>query len=347
MTDKTMIHGANIFKYAEDGDILDFSSNINPLGPPDYVYDIIEENVKSIERYPDIEYRSLMADISKAFGVAQNKIAIGNGAIELIDRIIFEHERIIVFDPSFSEYEIRARVYGKEFLPVNLKNDFTIDFEALEKFAFKKGDLLILTNPNNPNGRALKRDEFERLIAIIKGSPAYLMLDQAFDDFADLDYQAMDYIDDDIYLIKAATKFYSLPGLRLGMAFSSEKNIKRLRSLVPSWSVGALLENMGKIFMDQDFKEKSKAYIKMEREFLIDELEKLKLKTYESAADFLLINLGGREEEDVFQEFLKRKILVRKCSSYRNLEGNFIRVAIKDHEKNTKLIQVLEEIING
>ena len=343
-----MIHGANIFKYAEDGDILDFSSNINPLGPPACVYEIIEENKKNIERYPDIEYRHLMKDISEAFAVDEKKIALGNGAIEVIDRIIFDHNRIIVFDPSFSEYEIRARVYGKEFLPLNLKKDFTIDFEILKNFEFKEGDLLILTNPNNPNGRALNKDEFTRLIGIIKSSPVHLMLDQAFDDFADLQYRAMDYIGDDIYLIKAATKFYSLPGLRLGMAFSSEKNIARLRDLVPSWSVGALLENMGRIFKDQAFKEKSRAYIKEEREFLQGEINKIKgVHAYDSSANFLLINLGQIKEEFIFQEFLKRKILIRKCSSYRNLSGNFIRIAVKDREKNMKIIQVFKEVVNG
>lgn len=343
-----MLHGANIFKYEKDGDLIDFSSNINPLGAPKIVYEIIKDNLKNIERYPDIEYRKLYADISEAYNIDKDNIAIGNGAIELIDRIISIHDRIIVMDPSFSEYELRAKVYGKEFLHFNLKVDFSIDFDVLENFDFKDKDLLIITNPNNPNGRLLTSDEHKKIIDIINKTDAHLMFDEAFIDFCDVNYNSIDFISDKIYIIRAATKFYALPGLRLGILFSLKDNIKRIKELVPSWSVGSLLENIGVIFKDEDYKSKSKEYIKTEREFLIGELKKFKdIKVYDSDADFVLINLYDKDEDEIFEEFLKRKILVRKCSSYRNLDGNYIRVAVKTREKNTKLIDAFKEILNG
>lgn len=343
-----MIHGANIFKYQGEGKLTDFSSNINPLGAPKIVYEIIERDLKNIERYPDIEYRRLYADLSEAFGTEKQNIAIGNGAIELIDRIISEHDRIIVFDPSFSEYEIRAKVYGKEFIHFDLKEDFSIDFERLNNFKFKEKDLLIITNPNNPNGRLLTADEHKKLIDLTNESQVNLMLDEAFIDFVDVNYNSLEFLSDKIYVIRAATKFYALPGLRLGILFSSEKNIERIRELVPSWSVGSLLENIGEIFKDEAFKNKTREYIKREREFLLSELAKFKsIKPVKSDADFILIDLGENAEEYIFEEFLKHDILVRKCSSYRNLDGNFIRIAVKSHENNLKLINALEEILNG
>lgn len=343
-----MIHGANIFEYDKTGDLLDFSSNINPLGTPKIVYEIINRDIKNIERYPDIEYRKLYADISESHQIPADNIAIGNGAIELIDRIISMHDRIIVLDPCFSEYEIRAKVYGKEIFRLNLDRDFRIDFKTLEHCDFKASDLLIVTNPNNPNGRVLEKSEHQKLMEFVKNTGVHLMLDEAFIDFAEVDYNSLDYISDQIYVVRAATKFYALPGLRLGIAFSSAENIRKLKELIPSWSVSSLLENIGAIFKDEEYKKTSREYIKREREFLIENLKGFKqIEVQKSDADFILIDLKDLEEEFLFEEFLKRKILIRKCSSYRNLEGNFIRVAVKSRENNIKLIEGFKEIING
>ena len=98
-------HGANIFKYSEDGKLIDFSSNINPFGPPKGVYENIKENLALITRYPDVNYRKLHTAVSKYLGADEGNISLGNGAMEVIDAIIRLHKKILVFNPCFSEYE--------------------------------------------------------------------------------------------------------------------------------------------------------------------------------------------------------------------------------------------------
>lgn len=176
-----MDHGGDLLSYEKyyDGKLIDFSSNINPLGPPEGLDEVLRDSFNSVEIYPDIKYRRLKKSISNYLKCREENVLVGNGAVELIDNFIILAKRVLVSIPSFSEYEKRALVHQKEIIRIPYKLDFTIDMKTIGS-NIEKDDLIILGNPNNPTGLRLDKIELIVLHNIVKKSGAYLVLDEAF-----------------------------------------------------------------------------------------------------------------------------------------------------------------------
>ncbi len=346
-----MEHGGDLLSYESqyEGDLIDFSSNINPLGPPRGLDDFLYKNYESLFAYPDIKYRKLTESIGEYLGCGKDNIIVGNGAMELIDNFIFLAERVLIFLPSFLEYEKRAKVHGKEIIYLDYDDDFKPVLKKLERI-IKPGDLLILGNPNNPTGLRIEKDLLESIYDLTKASGAFLVLDEAFFEFCPIDYDSIGIFKDKAYenlgIIRAATKFFALPGLRLGYGCTSIEIAEKIKQIQPPWSVNAYAEIGGAyIFKDKDYIKNSKAYIGNERTFLFERLSKLKkIRPFPSQTNFLLIKLLDKDEDYVFDFFLKRGIIIRKCSSFKGLDDSFIRIAVKSRIDNSKLIDIFLEL---
>lgn len=346
-----MEHGGDLISYADyyQGELIDFSSNINPLGPPKGLNELLMDSFNTLASYPDIQYRYLKKSISKYLKCNEKNVVVGNGAVEIINNIIHLFKRVIVFIPSFSEYESRAKVFGKEILKINYLEDFSLDLKKLKE-NMKKGDLLILGNPNNPTGLRIKKEELIKTYEIVENKGGFLLLDEAFFEFCPEDYDSIEIFRDEKFkkvgIIRAATKFFSLPGIRLGYACIPDNMIEEYKKIELPWSVNALADCAGRyIFSSKDYIVKSKDYINQERKFLLDELSKINgIKVYTTHTNYILIQLLKWDEEFVFHKFLKDGLVIRKCSSFDGLGENHIRVAIKDRDKNSRLIESFKKL---
>lgn len=345
-----MKHGGDLLTYENqyDGDLVDFSSNINPLGPPKGLNEILIDSLPDLISYPDIKYRELKKRIAKYLNCEIENVLVGNGAVEIINNFIIGAKRVIVCTPSFIEYEERAIVHGKKVDKIPYKEDFTIDIEALKDI--KKGDLLILGNPNNPTGLRIPQDELIEIYKIVRKEKAFLLLDEAFYEFCPKDYDSIEifkkYDYEGIGIIRAATKFFALPGIRLGYGCTSIDKVRDLSKIELPWSVNTLADAAGQyIFDHKEYIEESKAYIDNERKFLLGELSKIEgLHPYITHTNYIFIKLEKWDEEDIFNFLLKRGIVIRKCSSFKELDNKHIRVAIKDRSNNLRLIQDLHAL---
>lgn len=346
-----MKHGGDLITYEEyyDGDLIDFSSNINPLGPPKGLYEELINNLDTLISYPDIKYRYLKSSIAGYLKCPMENVVVGNGAVDIIDSFILMFPRIIVFLPSFLEYERRVLVYDKEIIRLNYKEDFTLDLEAI-KNNMKSGDLLILGNPNNPTGLRVDKETLLKLYKIIGEKEGYLLLDEAFYEFCPGDYDSIEIFKEysfaNVGIIRAATKFFGLPGIRLGYGCISGKLMEEYKRIELPWSVNTLANIAGEyIFNCRDYIEESKAYIEEEREFLLEGLLNIGgIKVFNTHTNYILIKLLKWNEEYIFNFFLKRGLLIRKCSSFNGLDDSYIRVAIKDRKSNEKLIKTFIEL---
>ncbi len=346
-----MKHGGDLITYEKyyDGDLIDFSSNINPLGPPKGLYEELIKGFPTLTSYPDIKYRHLKSSIAKYLKCPIENVVVGNGAVDIINNFISIFPRIMVLLPSFLEYEQRALAYDKEIIRLNYKEDFTLDLEAIEK-NIRPGDLLILGNPNNPTGLRIHKDILIKLYGIIRKKNGYLLLDEAFYEFCPKNYDSIEifkeYSFDNVGIIRAATKFFGLPGIRLGYGCISEKPIREYEKMELPWSVNALADIAGRyIFECKDYIEESRAYIEKEREFLLKELGVIDgIKAFNTHTNYILIKLLKWNEEYIFNFFLKRGLVIRKCSSFNGLDDSYIRVAIKDRKSNEKLIKTFIEL---
>lgn len=339
-------HGANIFKYSKSGNLLDFSSNINPYGPTERVKKNIREHLDLIARYPDVSYGKLFDVLEKYLGVDKSHISLGNGAMEVIDATISLYENIVIFEPAFMEYEIRARVQKKNIKKINLDSSFKPNVHDLD-FDLEN-TLVIITSPHNPSGVSLSKKEFDAIYEKVSNNGGAILMDEAFHEFSSVDYDLAKEISKykNLFVVRAATKFFSLPGLRLGYLVSNFKN--DIDNHIPTWSVSSLVENLGEdLLLDEEFIISSKAKLAKSRDKLFSELKKIDgIHPLPSDANYILIKTDFNNEM-LFQNLLKKGILVRMCDNYANLGHQYIRVAVKKDEDNEKLLKALKEEKNG
>src|SRR5712692_7681935 len=252
-----VVHGGDIesvgaqFGIATD-DLLDFSANINPSGPPCGVLRRLKRGAMDahrLMRYPDIELRDLRTAISAATSIEETSVVIANGASALIDasvRAVKQQTaaRCVLPVPSFSEYcrALDAAGYTTVELPLQAERDFRIDTEALaETIAHERPRLCILTNPHNPSGSALPRDVIEQLLRAASSAGTFILLDEAFIDY--LPAETLTPVashTENLIVLRSLTKFYGMPALRVGYAVATPKVSSAMRAQIPSWPVTTL-----------------------------------------------------------------------------------------------------------
>ncbi|MBA2345761.1 MAG: pyridoxal phosphate-dependent class II aminotransferase [Rubrobacter sp.] len=324
---------------------LDFSQNVNPLGPPDGVLDAARNAVTDESGgYPDLGYPELRDALARYFGVSAETVLPTNGGAEalfLAARAASENpgRKAVVLEPTFSEYATAARTAGLE--PVHRisrrpEDDFAFDVGVLEDL--EDVAAVFLCNPNNPTGDALSRDEVMRVASTVRGAGATLILDEAFADFIP-GVSVADGVEGQLCVARSLTKFFAIPGLRLGCLISTRTELAQ--SFQPSWPVNAPAAAAGTAAArDFEFVERSIATVGRLREDLAQSLGALPgIKVFPGAANFLLV----RGPERMPGKLARRGILVRGCEPFRGLGPEFFRVAVRGEEENGRLIEALRE----
>jgi threonine-phosphate decarboxylase len=252
-------HGGNIYEiekfYNINKDkIVDFSSNINPLGLSKKIKKKIVKNFNIASRYPDIDYIDLKKSISSYYNINFDDIIVGNGGTELIFSIVRElkPKKSLILSPTFSEYEKALKVNNlkADYFRLNEKNDFYPDLNKFRSVLRKKYDCVFICNPNNPTGVFLKLDEIKKIIHECNKNKSMIFIDESFIDFTGYikNDSAMNVIKyyNNIIILHSLTKFLAIPGLRLGFAVVSNKNLKKnINNKIPPWSVNSFSEIIG------------------------------------------------------------------------------------------------------
>lgn len=347
-----MKHGGDILSYKDlyKGEIIDFSSNINPMGRPKGLDIELKRAFNDLEKYPDIKYRNLKKEVSGYLKCDTENIVLGNGSMEIIDSIMVFKDKVTLFYPSFGEYEDRARIHNKKKIKLSLDENFKIEIDKL-KNNLEEDSLLIIGNPNNPTGLRIEKEKLLLIYNIALSKNSILVLDEAFFEFSPTDYDSIElfrnYNFENVVIIRAATKFFALPGIRLGYACTSKILAEKLTERQMPWSINSMADTAGKyIFNQQNYINESKEYIANERMYMIDELEKInEIQAFPTQANFILIKLKKFNGEYLLKELIQQGILIRTCTSFLGLDDSFIRVAIKSREDNHRLIEALKSIL--
>ena len=353
---KDLGHGANVDNMAKkfgknENDIIDFSSNVNPhiisnLGK--YVLEGLEKS----RSYPDINYTNLRNNISDYIKVDSELIIPGNGATEIIYLLMKSiKRRLAILNPTFSEYGRGAKLNNLEIIDFHLKeeNNFSIDLDEIQK-NMDKFDSLFVCNPNNPNGKVKDLNE---LLDLMIENDKLLIVDETFMEFVGEEekYSLINKIKQtpNLFILKAVTKFFGMPGLRLGYGVTSNKQIiKNIYEYKEPWTINSFAENLSNyLFKDKEYINGSKDYYINERKFMLEELRKIsRLKVYDTDTNFVLIKLDDDEANSLKLElFEKYNILIRDASNFIGLDKSYIRVAIKSHNDNKVLIESLRKIL--
>lgn len=366
------IHGGDIYRNPVE---YDFSVNVNPLGMPKKSLEAAQRAVLLCGRYPDWRGEALCRKIAEREGVREGQVLLGCGAAELIYALCYyvrrlcfsEHEAAdaakgtdrtggaagkgpgktplkgLMAAPSFGEYEAALLAAGGQPVFWRLKEEK--DFKLEEEFAgavTEEIGIVFLCNPNNPTGSLTDRELLLKIAEKCEKTKTYFCLDECFLPFLERDNErslkGMLERFPHLIILRAFTKIYGMPGLRLGYAMTADEElIKGMRSCMQPWSTSIPAQAAGvEALQDEEYLERTRRLICREREYLVKELEAgLAKKVYPSGANYIFF----RSRADLKELLMKEKILIRSCSNYRNLGEGYFRIGIRTHEENRALIE--------
>ena len=349
-------HGAHYAEAAQalgtgSDAFLDFSQNINPLGPPRVALAAAEKALHGeAGRYPDLDYTELRSALAGYLGVPPGVVLPTNGGAEalfLAARVAAEGpgSKAIILEPTFSEYAAAARAAGLEaehMVARRPETGFRLDLAVLDEALGGRGDvgLVFLCNPNNPTGDAVSRRDVVRVAERVREAGAVLVVDEAFADFTPHLSVAPE-VDEQLFVARSFTKFFAVPGLRLGCLVTSD--VGRARAFQPSWPVNAVAAAVGiSAAGDGAFTEATIAEVGSRRQELLAALEELPgITAYPGAANFLL----ARGPRTLPEDLARRGVLVRGCEPFRGLGPGFFRVAVRGTEENGRLVEALRGVL--
>ncbi len=351
-------HGGDIYNYNKK--LLDFSSNINPLGIPESFKKQLINNLEDFTRYPDIEYRALRANLGRYLGnIDKEMISVGNGAVELIYKGIsaLGCSHGAALSPTFVEYSAAAALSNMDFINMSEYHEVKEAFSVEKIVSYIKADMvMVICNPNNPTGSFIKLSEMQFIADQLKRKNSYLIVDEAFIEFTD-DYPQNSMINlvdkyDNVMVIRAATKFFGMPGIRLGYAICHNTKINTfIKSKLEPWNINAAAVIAGEtVFFDENYINTSREWIKSERQYVYDRLKNIKqIKVYKSYANYHLIKLLNLDMNawQLKEKMTESGILIRTPEGFHNLTEYHVRLAVKDRTSNEVMCDILENILEG
>ncbi|WP_314985045.1 threonine-phosphate decarboxylase [uncultured Veillonella sp.] len=371
------IHGGNIFQFAheqriEPYEVIDFSANINPLGPSQLGFSALESQLQYISHYPDATNDDILNAIADIYGMNKDQIVVGNGAAELLYAIcrLPGYTGAFVPAPGFSEYKTALEasripvrdIYYRPREDEHGKPYFEVPYLALETFAAElKGQdgriIVFLANPNNPDGTLLDKNHIRTVASMLKDANSLLVIDESFIDFVgndtlqDNEYSMRSLVNefDNIIVVHSFTKFYAVPGLRIGAAFSDPLIIEQINSFIPTWSVNTLAQAYTEAALnDVEYVKRTKQELREEQGFVYSSLDAIpSITVYPPSANFILFHIDqeGITAESINEALKKHNMIIRNCDSYMGLNNQWVRVAIKDHDTNVRLVEKLTDIL--
>jgi threonine-phosphate decarboxylase len=329
--------------------VLDFSVSVNPLGPPASVLSVLGANLPAVARYPDPQSRELAERLARVDGVGPGQVVVGNGSTELIYAAAraFLPRRVAIAEPTFTEYLRASLLVGAEVDHwVAEEPDFTP-----EPFDPGGADLVWLCNPNNPTGRLWPGAR--TVAAWVEAHPrTVLVVDEAFLPLATAPSESLAQATGrltNLVVLRSLTKYYALPGLRLGYAVASPGVAARLRAQVPPWSVNALAQAAGLAALDDDdYRRRTAEWLTSEdtRQFEA-RLASLsgRLRPVRSEANFVLARAEHTTAARLTARLARRGVLVRDASNFVGLDEHWFRIAKRTAGENQRVLDALRQVL--
>lgn len=327
-----MIHGGGVWETGNPADWLDFSANLRPEGPPEWVMDTLRSTLEEIRFYPDLNMKKARRGLAGYTGLPEEWILPTAGGTAAIDLALTRFSgRVLIQTPTFGEYRRLAEGRGRR--------------TGEWKGECGRGDTLILANPNNPDGSVRTRETLLNLQEKLQGAGAELIVDEAFADYCP-EYSLRKDVRPGLVIVGSMTKILGIPGVRLGFVCAVPEVIRELQERTLPWSLGtqaaaiaaALPEHTEEIREDAERNSRR-------RETFAKQLERLGAESTPSRSNFLLADFH-RDMTEAAEMLKARGILVRTCASF-GLENRFLRLAVKTETENGRLIAALEEILHA
>lgn len=339
--------------------LLDFSASINPVPPSDELVAALCTSIRArriVTNYPDTNYTALKNAIAEYAGVSTTSICVGNGGMSLLLAAVraLGARRCLVLVPAFLEYERVLASCGVERIPFALheEDEFAIDpSRILEQLKVANADLLLLANPHSPSGRLLPGAFLEELQQSAAALGVFTIVDEAFIDYEpgqSLSRQAPSAAK--LIVLRSLTKFFAMPGLRVGYAIAYPEIRVSLEAAMPLWPVDSIAaEAANLVLRDITAIEATREHNRSERAWLADQLRSKGLHVFTAAANYLLFEVGDAVDGlGLWRRMIvKHGIVMRSCANFEGLDTRHFRVAVRTRPENQRLIAALSDSLSA
>ena len=344
-------HGGGIQQAAAElqrpvTELLDFSASINPLGMPPTVRAAAAAALDDAIHYPEIHAESLVNALAAHHHLDPRHFLPGNGSTPLFALFArtLRPRRALVVRPAFSEYQRALELAGSEIDVFDLdpEKNFTLDVAQLLHRITPATDLLLLANPGNPSGARIEASKILTLAHALR-EQALVAVDEAFIDFCpDASLLSAVATHPNLFIFRSMTKFYAIPGLRIGYLAGPKNCISRLQGESEPWALSTVAIAAAKTALTATaYTEESLRLIPQLRDQLANGLRNLGLHLYPSAANYLLLRLAEACADDVVWKLRQEGILLRSCSNFPPLDARYLRVAVRTATENERLLAAL------
>ncbi|MDD3339487.1 MAG: histidinol-phosphate transaminase [Lachnospiraceae bacterium] len=330
---------------------MDFSVNTNPLGVPDMVIRHLPQISGQLGDYPDPDCKVLSKHLAKKYQIQPNQVYCGNGADDLLYRLIFavKPKTALIIEPTFEEYARALRTVDCKVLhyPLDGSAGFTLN-EKIFSAINDNLDMLFLCNPNNPTGSLIDRHFLIKIAEKCREHNVLLVVDECFMEFVPdwKEYSAKSLIThfNNLIIIDAFTKTFSLAGFRLGFCISGNTTLlSAMKMQGPDFHVSVPAQFAGICALTDDtYMEHTYSLLETERVWLLSQFQSLHIKAWPSAGNYLLCK---GLQDNIHSRLLKKGIKVRDCSKFYGLDSTYFRIAVKTHSENEKFINALRNIV--
>ncbi|PZO21328.1 MAG: threonine-phosphate decarboxylase [Leptolyngbya foveolarum] len=349
------VHGGNLawaagLAHCAPAELLDFSASISPLGPPRSVRAAVQADFLSVRDYPDPAYGDLRRAIAHHHKVPIESVMPGNGAAELLTwaaRDLAQMETCFCLSPGFSDYDRALQAFGCVSTKLPCFNASNWQESLLGQSLDLEQCGLLLNNPHNPTGMLFDREQIRSVLSRV----GLVVVDEAFMDFLppERSQSVIDWISEfeNLVVIRSLTKFYSMPGLRLGYAIAQPKTLKRWQTWRDPWSVNTLAISAGiAALQDTKFQRQTWDWLAAANRQMYKSLAAIpELSPLPGCVNFFLV--ACEKSVTALQEnLLKRhRIYIRDCMSFEGLGDRYFRVAVKMQDENLRLVRAIADVL--
>lgn len=331
------------------GPVLDFSVNLNPLGPPAIIKEKWGELFEEIEQYPSVEGDGVARYYQTIYGISHNNFLAGNGSTELIYLIprVLRFKRVAVLTPSFHDYERASLLAGAKVVrcPLSPHDDFAFPAEDQLMNVLKKVDALWVARPNNPTGNLFS---MKLILKFTRMFPEkWFIIDEAFIQFLD-DWKSNSFLAaqpmPNVLVLNSLTKFYAIAGLRLGGLMGGEQVISRLKKAKEPWTINGIADRVASFLIQcADYDDETRLVVREERRRVFTGLKNLDgVIPFSISANYILCQwVKTGDLDDLLSYLLSNGAYVRDCRNFPGLGENFFRMGLKTADDNDRFLSLI------
>lgn len=332
-----------------EDDVIDFSVNINPLIDSGYMKSLLSRFSDYVLRYPEIDNRTLTTLLTKTFNIHKEELYISSGATSCLYHLasVMAYKKVLLIEPTFSEYRRAFEMYGSEIVTIVTNPEAMNEETLIEAIKEKNCDLIVLCSPNNPSGYVYSESFIKRVIAHCNDTKSMLLMDESFrlfEGFPSLYRQN----NDRVLVLMSLTKYYGLPGLRIGYIAGTKDVVKQLNHYSQPWSLNGLVGKVIEAMIeDKQLHIKTNLWYEQEKNLMMNKLSQLSyMKPIHGHGNYILAKLNGISGAILEKKLNENqpRMSIRRCDNYIGLGDDYVRIGLRDKTNNAYLYEALKKI---